>query len=497
MKYKLLLLLPFLYLFLLLLQPTIEMTEDLGRQIKMGEVIVGCHCIPQENLFSYTNQHFPSVNYYWLSSVIFYSFLSVFGINSLFFLKITLYLSIFIILFLSLSKKISVFWFSIFMIVVINIFSNRLVLRPEIFSFIFLSLFILIIEKFKQSRNYKLLYLLPFMQLLWVNTHVFFFFGPILYLFFLIEESIRERVFINLRLIIILFFILFACVLNPLFLVGALYPLLVFNSYGPQINENLSPFSGNPLFIADYSYYIWFFEVTVALFFIGILSNFKKVPLFLSFNTIFFIFLSFIMVRAFPLFALASILPLSIMFTFIELKIKVENKQIVFLIKTLIVIVLSIIVVFQLGTLVGQKKMSPHFMVEKLNGIDFVYKHKIKGPIFNSLGLGGNVIYKLYPVEKVYIDARPDAYPTSFINNYQKHFTDPNFFQQQLVKYKFNSLIIAKDENYYWTNNLIEYLIKSRNWIIVYEDIFTTVLVRNSNVNMNIIEKFGITKDNE
>ncbi len=497
MKYKLLLLFPLFYFLILLLQPTIEMAEDLGRQIKMGEVILKCQCIPQENLFSYTNTHFPAVNYYWLSSVIFYAFSSIFGINSLFLLKIVLYQAIFIVLFLSLSKKNSVFWFAVFMIVVVNIFSNRLVLRPEIFSFLFLSLFILIIEKFKQNRNYKLIYFLPLIQLLWVNTHVFFFIGPLVYLFFLIEQFMISRALINIKVISVFFFILLACVLNPQFLIGAVYPFLVLNSYGPQINENFSPFSSNSLFLADYSYYIWFFEFTIALFIVGILSNIKKLPIFLCLNTLFFMFLSFVMVRAFPLFALASIVPLSIMFSFIELKIISKDRQTAFLIKTLIIIGLSIIVTYNLSAFFMQKKISPHFIVDKLNGIDFVEKNGIKGPLFNSLGIGGYVIYKLYPAEKVYIDARPDAYPQNFMSSYQEHFTNPKFFQQQLVKYKFNTLIIAKDENYYWTHNLIAYLIKRGDWVVVYEDNFTSVLVKDNSVNKHIIERFRKAKKNE
>lgn len=495
MKYKLLLLFPFFYFFLLLLRPTIEMSEDLGRQIKMGEIIFECQCIPQKNLFSYTYQHFPAVNYYWLSSVIFYSFSNLFGLHSLFLLKIILYLAIFIVLFLSLRKRTSIFWFSAFMIIAINIFSNRLVLRPEIFSFLFLSLYILIIEKFKQNGNIKIIYLLPFIQLLWVNTHVFFFIGPLLYFFFLVEQFVRSRRLANFRLISIFFFILFACVINPLFLIGALYPLLVSGSYGPQINENLSPFSSNPLFLADYATFIWFFELTVVLFIVGILLNAKKTPIFSCLAAAFFILLSFIMVRAFPLFAFASIIPLSIMFTFIETKLAGKDKQIVFLIKIFIILALSIIVTHQLSVLIMQKKISPHFMVDKLNGIDFIVKNRIKGPLFNSLGIGGYVIYKLYPIEKVYIDARPDTYPSNFMNNYQEHFTNPKFFQQQSVKYKFNTLIIAKDENYYWTNNLIEYLKKSNDWIVVYDDNYTSVLVKNNIVNKKIIEKFRRTSN--
>src|SRR3989344_4073777 len=46
-------------------------TQDLGRHILIGNIIVSTHSIPQTNLLSYTYPDFPFLNHHWLSEVVF------------------------------------------------------------------------------------------------------------------------------------------------------------------------------------------------------------------------------------------------------------------------------------------------------------------------------------------------------------------------------------------------------------------------------------------
>ena len=81
------LLLPFLYIIILLFQIDQSMLEDLGRHLKMGEAILQCICVPQTNLFSYTNPDFPVINHEWLTQVVLYLFYKTLGLQSLLILK--------------------------------------------------------------------------------------------------------------------------------------------------------------------------------------------------------------------------------------------------------------------------------------------------------------------------------------------------------------------------------------------------------------------------
>lgn len=49
-------------------------------------------------------------------------------------------------------------------------------MRPEIFSFLFTSLTLFILERYQRNKT-RLIYLLPLISLIWVNTHIYFFMG--------------------------------------------------------------------------------------------------------------------------------------------------------------------------------------------------------------------------------------------------------------------------------------------------------------------------------
>ena len=56
-------------------------------------------------------------------------------------------------------------------------------------------------------------------------------------------------------------------------------------------------------------------------------------------------------------------------------------------------------------------------LLPKINAAaDFYKTNKIQGPIFNNYDIGGYLIFHLYP-EKIFVDNRPEAYPTSFFQD--------------------------------------------------------------------------------
>src|SRR6266550_1249515 len=107
-------LIPLSYLLLLLFQIDLSMLGDLGRHLKLGEIVVHCLCVPQTNLFSYTNPNFPIVNHEWLAEVIFYLTSVIFGLNGLLILKMILVIITASLVYTVALKKGSLFWVTIF-----------------------------------------------------------------------------------------------------------------------------------------------------------------------------------------------------------------------------------------------------------------------------------------------------------------------------------------------------------------------------------------------
>src|SRR5258708_18846287 len=106
-------LIPFSYLLLLLFQKDLSLLGDLGRHLKLGQVVVHCLCVPQTNLFSYTNPDFPIVNHEWLGEVIFYLVSTVFGLNGLLIFKMILVITAASLFYSVALKKGSLFWVTI------------------------------------------------------------------------------------------------------------------------------------------------------------------------------------------------------------------------------------------------------------------------------------------------------------------------------------------------------------------------------------------------
>src|SRR3989344_494628 len=146
--------------------------QDIGRHLKIGEIIWQTKEVPKTNLFSFTEPDFPFTNHHWLSEVIFYGIYGWFGFTGLILLKVVFVLAAFLLLFF-IAKKYATFWpivisflFSIF------IFIERTEVRPEIFSFAILAFFLFGLFKAKHEQNYKYLWFLPIAQLFWVNLHI-------------------------------------------------------------------------------------------------------------------------------------------------------------------------------------------------------------------------------------------------------------------------------------------------------------------------------------
>src|SRR3989338_6649758 len=221
--YKIIVILLFVLAGILFVHNITSINSDIGRHIKIGEIIWQTKEVPKINLFSYTAPDFPFVNHHWLSEVVFYKTYFI------------LYLTV---------KKHNIFAISISFLVSIFVFSARTEPRPEMFSYLIFAAYILSIYRSRDNKR-NWLWLLTILQLFWVNLHIYFIIGPIVYFLFFIDRLIlkkvtRQHIYIGVLLVL-------ANLVNPNFFEGAFYPLKVLNNYGYSVAENSSLF-----FLAKY-----------------------------------------------------------------------------------------------------------------------------------------------------------------------------------------------------------------------------------------------------
>ena len=164
-----------LFTFLFISQINTIVDVDLWWNLKTGEHIVKNLEIPHLDIFSYTLAKRPWIDHEWLSQVVFYLIFSMFGWVGLNVLKaFIISLCFLILIFLSTSRHKNLIYAVFFTLLSILAFGYRSFVRPEIFSYLFLCIFLYILEKKKR------LYLLPFLQIIWVNLHGYFILGPVL-----------------------------------------------------------------------------------------------------------------------------------------------------------------------------------------------------------------------------------------------------------------------------------------------------------------------------
>ncbi len=107
--------------------------------------------------------------------------------------------------------------------------SGRMYLRPETLTLLYLAAFLAILTRWEERP--RLAYLLPVVQVLWVNTQGLFVLGPIVLTFALVDAGLRPGAYATSRrswwrtVGIVSSMTLAACVANPYGLLGALFPL--------------------------------------------------------------------------------------------------------------------------------------------------------------------------------------------------------------------------------------------------------------------------------
>src|SRR3989344_3851341 len=216
--------------------------QDLGRHILLGKIIVQTRVIPNTNLLSYTYPDYQFINHHWLSEVVFYGFSQLVGLSGLLLFTSFVATGAFALVAFTSMKKFGIVPTLFVSAFYLPILFERTDLRPEIFSFLFVTLFVTILFQNKEQPTRWLYVLIPLL-LLWVNMHIYFLIGVLLIGLFLIDEGIAyiQKKSPNKRffpLLITFCVSLFATLCNPYGLTGALYPFIVLQQYGYAIEEN-------------------------------------------------------------------------------------------------------------------------------------------------------------------------------------------------------------------------------------------------------------------
>lgn len=482
-----------IYVFLSLAQKINLTTADLGRHIKNGEILFQTGKIIDTNYYSYTNPEFNTVNHHWLIGPIFYLIYKIMGFWGLSFFYCFLGMISYGFIFLSLRKG-SNFWLSTFLCFLsVPLFATRAEIRPEIFSYLFISIFLYLLTEFDGKKiNNKIFALFLVLQIFWVNVHILWPISLMLIGVFGIHDLIlkNKKIFFN-RLFLGVTCLLVSFI-NPFGINSVIAPFAIFNEYGYRLAENMGVFfmhsySKNSIYI--YLELISFFWLVLLFYsFKKLRGNFKYLIL-----SIVFLGLGFKMIRNIPL--LAIYFPLASTFLLTNIIGKKKQRENIFLGGSFLLLLLAFVIKNKIFY-VFRPNFGFGLMEGGLKSAEFVKAKKINGPIFNNYDIGGYLIFNFFPEEKVFIDNRPEAYSVSFFDDYYEKITDDKVWENIFYQYYPNIIYFYRHDLTPWGQEfMVQRVRDNKNWAPIYVDDFVIILIRRTNENLKIIENYELDED--
>ncbi len=495
--------------------------DDLPRQIKIGEeVLRGNWDILYENVFSYTEPDYKFYNHHWFSGVIFFIAHYLFDWGGLVIIKTLIMLLAFGLLFRTALRKAD-FWLVVFIsIPALLILRERTGLRPEIFSYLFISLYFYLLMYFESKPESRKIYWLIPLQLLWVNMHVFFSIGIMLVGGLLFEKVILnwkdlKNSLIVKKLLIVFISVVVVSFINPRGFEGVFYR---YPDITLEISENRSiseyqkhsaPYEDISITLFKPS--VYFTLISIFLYGFYLYKNRKdknreKIQIFYLLAVLATATLGFFILRSIAMFALVFLFTVPAFLNSYFVRFKEElilifskyKSSFNFLSSAFVFSAISILIYLSFSGYFAGYDRGIGLASMSMGGINFYNENNLKGPIFNDADIGSYLIYNLYPKEKVFSDNRfGDAYSPEFWDEvYIPAFENDEYWKELDTKNNFNVIFFYQYDNGNGFRQFMYNRMKDPEWAFVYGDAFSIIFVRNSEQNKEVIEKNLITPEN-
>jgi hypothetical protein len=471
--------------------------SDLGRHIINGELIVhGNWDVLYKNYYSYTNPQYPFINHHWLFGVFCFFCWHYFGFTGLSFIYLMLELSAFYLFFHSWQRYSSFTMACAFGLLSFPLICFRSEVRPEGISYLFCGLFWWLIDSYQQKRlkPHHLIIGLCFLQVIWVNTHIFFIIGPILTALFWLQARVNKEEQQAEILQKLFFLLLGMCLINPSGINGLLAPFHIDKAYTYPVQEISSVFNLLNDKISPFRIFLLYFLAAIgmlgaALFFLVRRDGFKKY-IFIGSLTLILSLLAMKAVRIIGLFGFFWI-PLTtyVFSSWFQSETTKFRKNI-----EIVLLILGIIVSVSVNC--DWKQSHGLGIVPGCNdAAEFFKWEKISGPIFNNYDIGGYLIFHLSPGYKLFVDNRNDAFPKDFLmKTFIQMQKNEDLWHKMDLKYHFNVIFITPELSD-WQGRFLLHRFEDPAWAAVYLKGEALILLKRNAQNDRIIRRNELLPD--
>jgi len=463
---------------------------DLWGHIKFGEEIWESKTLLRSDIYSYTAQGHEWINHEWLSELLMYGVYDIFGSPGLLIGKMLIGFAIIALLSLISCHRYShPMVYGIVFVISIFIMSPGFMTRPQLMTFLFTSLFLLVFHLYLE-RKMNFLWSLPLIMILWVNSHGGFLIGvgifPVVVACEIISCRLKRSDRRHLRgLIFWLILTEISVLINPYGL-----HLLTFLYESLSVPRSISEWGS--VRILDLSYLR--FKILSILVILSLFIN-KEENRYWEISIIAITMLyAFIHQRHTPIFAIVAAPFLTEKLSELGKRIRLfgrVNSSFSFVILNIAVVVL---IGYQISHATNKHIKTKFNIFVDPNiyptyAVHFLKENRIKGNVLLPFEWGEYVIWKLYPDCKVSIDGRfRTAYPEEVLDDHFEALRNEERRMELLDKYPTDVVLVRR-------NSPFQKMIAIRqDWIYVYSDSLSKIYLKDGVSQKEIIEQFKVKK---
>lgn len=482
---------------------------DFWWHLATGKYIVENKSLPQNDPFSYTTLDTTSkrkeaiLKGNWLSEAIFYKIYIIGKEKGIIILRSLLLLSFLIVAFINVREQNLSDLPAL--ILTAGVFSVAITFpgeRPQLFTFLIFSVVYYLLEGLRINRSRKA-YLIPVLVMVLSNMHPGYIVCILLITIYLAGEGVRrllrrdDKESIFYRLLAIWSLTIISSLLNPNGVTMLAGLFAIHGDYTKGIVEFMPPFHLylNKITPFNYSY------ITFLLLSILSLRYVRKIGLTHMSLLAVFTLMSLVAIR-YEIYYMCVTAPI-----LARIGINMKDEKIfknlferLHIRESFLNIATCIIGIFLLFNsfivFARYDYRSDTFSSFPKDAADFLSNVEIKGNMFNEYGFGGYLIWRLYPDKKVFIDGRglePAAYKEYQIVAYAAE--SPAASWQGIIKrYNISHIIMPPLSHHGAIYPLVEKLLESEDWVLIYSDHLSMIFLRNDFQNTSIIKNHTIDK---
>jgi tetratricopeptide (TPR) repeat protein len=408
-----------------------------------------------------------------------------------------------------------------FIVAAVVMTSERFLVRPFIVTILFLAVYFFVLDRHK-TRGGRAIFILPLLQLLWVNMHGLFVLGLILPTMYLgvwlvesrfklpwVEEKTDEPSDLKaLRpLAVVLAIMVLESFLNPHTIDVALYPLTLFrevqsgaNVVAGSVAELSSPLSG-----ADPGRSVRYFRVIIWIVPITFALNWRRFNLTHAVLFGAFLYLGLIARRNLDLFSVIAI-PIAV----INLNGFLDDLPRYFrerdITRSLRIgqLALSPFIMAGLLLLIFKVATNRYFLEDReltrfgfgiakhahpVKAANFIDAANLGGEMFNDPSIGGYLIWRLFPGRRVYFDGRWEVYGDEFFEEFKLVCSDPSLFAARAESMGIGYAVFPHNMGH--MRRLLDYMTESPDWELLHFDEISMVFAKRIPENMEAIGQYS------